>query len=143
MPLILNNSMSADLLGLRTSRLIMLSANIDEYSAEIGLSQATIDWGIASKDTWVDALSNSNLQRGECDTAYETYYQIFDDAKEYYQKLKALLLANIADIVNKNEYTSLYGIAGPSPRTLGDFYASVRKMKEANEALTTPSTCLL
>ena len=88
MPLILNNAFSLDSYGLRTNRFIMLSANIDEYSAEIGLSQASIDWGIASKDVWVDALSYSNLQMGECNTAFEAYKQIFNAAKQYYQMLK-------------------------------------------------------
>lgn len=133
---ILNNDFYNDKIETRTARLILLSSNIAEHAAALGLTAEIVDWGEAAKEVWIDALSESNLRRGEAETASEDYRRIFAEGKVYYQKLKGILKANLKRYGAGAEIYELYGVERHSPKSLDEFYAAGRKFVEANEEFT-------
>lgn len=67
-----DNHFTDDSYNIRTTRLSLLSANIDTYAQELGITQDMKKWAEDAHDIWADKLAVQSAEQGERHEASQT-----------------------------------------------------------------------
>ena len=133
--MIINNSISQDTDGERTERLTILSANIDDFAVELGITGARLQWAQGADMAWLDAIATAGVEDGQMDEAFETYHQGLHDAAEYYSGSKQYLLAIIYELEKPDDIIKGYEFDKPAPRHYSAIIAAITQWKRNHDYL--------
>ena len=136
MPLITHNAFSIDSYPIRLQRLADAKANVDDVSAEAGLSVEQIAFLQGASDAFVQAQVNVNLERGDRDLAYEGANSKFEIAYEKYMPVKEYLLTIIKGTPQESQVAEGYGITKLAPINYAELRIGIETMKAKHDALT-------
>ena len=67
-----DNNFTRDNYGVRSTRLSLLKANIDDYSTEFTLEANMLAWAQNAYDAWETAIVNQSAESGEKSEAFQT-----------------------------------------------------------------------
>ncbi len=135
MALILDNAYTDDTYDMRGDRLSLMSANVDSYAAEILLPDALKNWGIGAYAAWESTLVSAGVERGQRDTAFETYQRLFNELRDGYIRVKELLWALIEDTEDGIQIAEQYDIIQQTPRIRRTLKVSAEQIKETSDIL--------
>ena len=135
MALILDNAYTDDTYDMRGDRLSLMSANVDSYAAEIALPDDLKNWGIGSYAEWESTLVSAGVERGQRDTAFETYQRLFNELRDGYLRVKELLWALIEDTEDGIQIAEQYDIIQQTPRIRRTLKVSAVQIKETSDIL--------
>jgi len=135
MALILDNAFTDDTYDMRGDRLSLISANVDTYAAELALPDDLKNWGLGAYAAWESALVTAGIERGQRDTAFETYQRLFDELRDGYIRVKELLWALIEDTEDGTQIAEQYDIIQQTPRTRRTLKVSAEQIKETSDIL--------
>ncbi|MDT3741069.1 MAG: hypothetical protein RO257_16385 [Candidatus Kapabacteria bacterium] len=112
--LIDNNSFTTDSNGVRVTRLQFLSASIDTYAVELGITGDLLTWAQNAYSVFEDLRSTQTIELGEKDEAFQTSQESDATLSERYQILKDILISRYN---NDNDILKIYGFIGQTPDT--------------------------
>ena len=133
--MIKNNGFTRDGDETRLERLLLMSHNIDTYSAELGISGDRLTWAQGAGAAWESALAISTVEDGEMDEAFETYHNSVVDAYDYFTQARELLMAFITEFENPNDLAHAYGFDGRTPRTGKGLVNAISAWKECHDRM--------
>lgn len=138
--MIINNNFAKDDDSDRAERLELLSANIDKYALEIGVSGDNLIWAQNASAQWEDIRASAGVERGEQISFYSEYHAALNDASKYYATAKKILKTMIKQHGgNIGEIVHAYGLEGKSPRNLKGLLAGIKIWKDTNDELVSES----
>ncbi len=126
---ITDNNFTRDSYGIRSTRLNLISANIDDYSSELELESSLLTWAQGAGAAFMSALINQTDEQGEAEEATETLQAKEEELLERYQHLKDLILSRIDD----RAILKQYGVYDPTPRTRKGRYLAATEFVEENQ----------
>ena len=127
------NSFSQDDENERSERLGLLSANIGDYSVELGLPPDKLVWAQGASVVWEDARSLSTVESGETDEAFEEANQAYKTAVKYYSSAKEYLLSIIYELEKPDDSIKDYGFGGPGPDCVRGLIAAINAWKRCHD----------
>ncbi len=123
-----NNSFTSDTEENRCMRLILVQNNISTYATELGVGGQLLAWAEACYTKYSLCLTNAVNANGEKVEAKQEEENKLTIARNYYIKAKELLLATITEFQPDDLIVKAYGIDGPAPRKLMEFFTAVDVM---------------
>lgn len=133
--MIINNSVSTDDYGIRIERLSLLSANIDDYAIELGLSEEMHEWSRNALDKWDDIRTDSHIETVEAGGAYSTLHAELRETYKYYNAAKGLLKAIIKEAGINDDIKESYGIIGKTSRSRKGLTNAIETLKTTHDKL--------
>ncbi len=130
-----NNQFTADKDDERLERLLALSANIDDHSADLGLiaPDPMLTWAQNAGAEWESAVSSAIIEDGQMDEAFETYANKVSEVYDYYTQARSLLNSYITETENPNDLSKTYGFEGDSPRTGKGLVIAISAWKDQHD----------
>jgi len=135
--MLINNNFLRDKDEDRLERLILLSGNIDTYSAELGLAPERIAWAQGAEDAWQAALSTATVEDGEMDDAFEDYHRRISEVYARYTAIRELLEVLINEFENPNDLAHAYGFEGPTPQSGKGLINAIDHWRDKHERMLT------
>jgi hypothetical protein len=130
-----NNKFSKDGFDERLDRVELISANIDTYSVELGLSAETIAWAQNAGKTYFDANVETDLATGGMNGGYDVLQRHVGEATKFYCTVKKLLLAIIQHNDAGPEILEAYAFEGNSPRNNKGLVPAIDTWKATHDKL--------
>jgi len=120
---------------MRSTRLQLLSSNINTYIGVLPLSQEIFNWAATVSDEWSNQVSTAHVERGEKDVAFETEQRLSRDLREYFTKAKQLLVSMINSSGLGDDVLEEYGFNEPVPVKRALILKAVDQVKTTNDRL--------
>ncbi|MBC8385580.1 MAG: fibronectin type III domain-containing protein [Candidatus Cloacimonetes bacterium] len=129
------NSFSKDSYSQRGTRLTLLSGNISKYQAVLNLPADIYNWALTSHDEWSNTWVIAGVERGEQNVGFETFQRLLTELRDFYIKLKQILLSTIKYLDLGDEIIEEYGLHVPVSLKRSDLKNSVDQLKKTSEHL--------
>ena len=112
-----NNSIGKDKLEERSNRLLLLSRNIDDYAAAIGVVGDLLTWAQDAKDVFSETLVESHSAKSHAGIEFGKLYRLAKETAQFYAKIRSLLINNIQRTSGDlNDWLERYNIDGNTPQ---------------------------
>ena len=133
--MIINNSISKDDDIVRSERLTLVSANIDEYGGDLDLSADMLVWAQNAHEQWSELCAISSVETGQTKDAYIMYHYELKEVGKYYNAVKAMLIAIINSSPIEDDIKEAYHIEGKTLRTRDGLTTAIETLKNTHDKL--------
>jgi len=121
-----NNSFTRDDGSDRAERLELLSANIDTYSAELGIDGDLLTWAEGASAVWESCRATADVEHGEMNDAFEDFHLYVKESSDYYATAKSMLINILREYEEPlNDFMERYDLKGQSPRRYKKLVAKI------------------
>ncbi len=128
-----NNSFTIDTYGVRSTRLLMISNNIDDYEVELEIEADMLSWAQDTYQNWQDELADRSVERGQKLEAYQTRDEASEALYDKYVRAKELLISRYGE---DDQNLATYGVDVPVPTRKPDIINKAYELIRGNEVQT-------
>ena len=131
--MLINNRFSHDDDDTRLERLTLVSANIDDHSAELSVIADRLDWAQNAESAWLAAMSNATTEDGQMDASYQQLHNAVTAAHDYFVQSRDYLTALIMEHPESSKIMHAYGFEGRTPRNCEGLRKAIDAWKDEHE----------